>query len=194
MSTYSGPVFNREGDVELVAGSTRDITERKRVESELRQAQARLRDLAASLESQVQARTSELEIRTNDVVFQSEQLRELSMRLMTTQDEERRRIAREMHDGAGQIITVLTMNLEQISSQVGDTSPKLRELVNQARSLVKELEQEIRTTSYLLIRRCWMSLAFGRHCFGMSRVWSSEQAFECASLWQNSVDCPLNWN
>jgi PAS domain S-box-containing protein len=144
------PVFNRESLVEFVVGSTRDITERKRAEAELREAQARLRDVAASLESQVQARTSELQIRTNDVLLQSEQLRELSVRLMTTQDEERRHIAREMHDSAGQTMAMLSMNLAQICSQIGDANPKLRKLANQARDFAKELEQEIRTTSYLL--------------------------------------------
>ncbi|HET6145754.1 MAG TPA: PAS domain-containing protein [Candidatus Acidoferrales bacterium] len=144
------PVFNREGLVEFVAGSTRDITERKRVEGELRETHARLSDLAASLESQVQARTSELEIRTNDVLLQSEQLRELSLRLITTQDEERRRIAREMHDSAGQTMAMLSMNLAQLCSQLDGTNPKLSETANQARDFARELEREIRTTSYLL--------------------------------------------
>jgi PAS domain S-box-containing protein len=144
------PVFDREGNVELVAGSTRDITDRKRVEAELRQSRERLRDLAESLESQIRARTSELEVRTRDVLMQSEQLRELSVRLITTQDEERRRIAREMHDSVGQILVALSMNLGQILREIGDTNPKLTELANQSRAFAKELEQEIRTMSYLL--------------------------------------------
>ena len=144
------PVFNGAGDVDLVVGSTRDITERKRIEAELREAQARLRDLAVSLESQVEARTRELEIRTKDVLFQSEQLRALSSRLMTAQDEERRHIARELHDSAGQSIAVLVMSLSQICSEIGDANPKLGHLADQARTSAKELEREIRTTSYLL--------------------------------------------
>ena len=144
------PVFDREGNVELVAGSTRDITYRKSVELELRQSEERLRILAESLESQVQERTRELEMRTHDVVEQAEQLRDLSVRLMTTQDEERRRIAREMHDSAGQIIAALSMNLVQISRRFGHVDPKLDELGSQALSMVNELEQEIRATSYLL--------------------------------------------
>jgi signal transduction histidine kinase len=131
-------------------GSTRDITERKRVEAELRETHARLTSLAASLESQIEARTSELEIRSNDVLLQSEQLRELSLRLITTQDEERRRIAREMHDSAGQTMAMLSMNLAQLCSQLDGANPKMSELANQARDFARELEQEIRTTSYLL--------------------------------------------
>jgi PAS domain S-box-containing protein len=144
------PVFDREGHVELVAGSTRDITGRKRVEEDLRCSQERLREAAESLESQVEARTRELEVRNNDVVLQSEHLRELSIRLMTAQDEERRRIAREMHDSAGQIVAVLSMQLAQIASKTGDSNLELSELVNDALRLTKELDQEIRTTSYLL--------------------------------------------
>src|ERR1700734_1064634 len=64
------PVLDREGNVELVAGSTRNITERKRTEADLRQSQERLGELAESLESQVQVRTRELEARNNDVLLQ----------------------------------------------------------------------------------------------------------------------------
>jgi PAS domain S-box-containing protein len=144
------PVFDREGNVELVAGSTRDITGRKRVEADLRSSQERLREASESLESQVQARTKELEIRNNDVVLQSEHLRELSIRLMTAQDLERRRIAREMHDSAGQIVAVLSMQLAQISAKTGDSNSELRELVKDALRLTQDLDSEIRTTSYLL--------------------------------------------
>jgi PAS domain S-box-containing protein len=144
------PVFDRQGNVELVAGSTRDITERKRVEAELRESQERLRVLAESLESQVRDRTRELEIRTNDVIQQSEHLRELSVRLMKTQDEERRRIAREIHDSAGQIVAVLSITLAQLSREIGDSDLKLRDFVSEAQTLTEELQQEIRTTSYLL--------------------------------------------
>lgn len=144
------PVFDRDGKVELVAGSTRDVTERKRVEGELRRSQERLRELAASLESQIQARTQELEVRNNEVVLQSDLLRELSLRLMTTQDQERRHIAREMHDSAGQLIAVLSMHLAQISDKTAKSKSDVGKHVNDALKLLKELDQELRTTSYLL--------------------------------------------
>jgi PAS domain S-box-containing protein len=144
------PVLDREGKVELVAGSTRDITYRKRVEADLRQSQERLRILAESLDTKVQERTKELQMRTDNVLQQSELLRQLSMRLMKTQDEERRRIAREMHDSAGQTIAALAISLGQISSRLSGVDPPLQELASQAQAMVKELESEIRTTSYLL--------------------------------------------
>jgi PAS domain S-box-containing protein len=144
------PVLDGEGNVQEVAGSTRDITERKRVEEELRQSQDRFRVLAETLENQVRTRTRELEERNNDVLAQSDQLRDLSVRLMETQDQERRRIARELHDSAGQTIVALLMTVGKMSTELTTSHPKMAELAAEARTYAKELEQEIRTTSYLL--------------------------------------------
>jgi len=145
-----GPVFDRDGNVDVVAGSTRDITERKRVEEELRESKERFRILAESFENQVRARTTELEERNNDVLTQSSRLRDLSVRLMETQDHERRRIARELHDSAGQLVTALSMNLGRILAEVKTANPALASLAEETRAYVQELDQEIRTTSYLL--------------------------------------------
>ena len=144
------PVFDAEGNVEVVAGSTRDITERKRVEEELRQSQEHLRILAETLETKVQTRTLELELRNNEVLAQSEQLRDLSVRLIETQDHERRRIARELHDSAGQTIAALLMNLARIQTAVKSSNPELASLAEETRKYTEDLSQEIRTTSYLL--------------------------------------------
>lgn len=144
------PVFDCDGNVEVVAGSTRDITERKRVEEELRQSHERYRILAESLENQVRARTIELEGRNKDVLTQSEQLRELSVRLMETQDREGRRIARELHDSAGQLIAALSMNLGKMLAELKTSNPKLVKLAEETRAYAEELGKEIRTTSYLL--------------------------------------------
>jgi PAS domain S-box-containing protein len=144
------PVFDRHGKVASVAGSTRDISERKRVEEQLRESQERFRVLAESLESQVHARTSELEERNNDVLMQSEQLRKLSVSLIESQDHERRRIARELHDSAGQILAALLMNLGRIRRELSATNPKLAQLAEETQTWAEELNQEMRTTSYLL--------------------------------------------
>jgi PAS domain S-box-containing protein len=144
------PVFDREGNVEFVAGSTRDISDRKRVEEQLRQSEERYRTLAATLENQVQARTKELEARNNEILVQTEMLRDLSIRLMETQDEERRHIAREMHDSAGQTISALTIGIARILKATRSAHPDLTSLVEEAQTLAEELAKEVRTTSYLL--------------------------------------------
>jgi PAS domain S-box-containing protein len=144
------PVFGRDGMVEAVAGSTRDITQRKRVEEELRQSQERLRVLAETLENQVAARTAELEERNNQVLRQSEALRDLSVSLMETRDRESRRIARELHDSAGQMIATLSMNLGRMIAELKRSNPDLVKLAEETQNGVNELSREIRTTSYLL--------------------------------------------
>ena len=65
------------------------------------------------------------------------------------QESERRRIARELHDSAGQLITVLGMNLAGIAQRVGQ-NPSLSDTVEDTQNLVQQLSREIRTTSYLL--------------------------------------------
>ena len=62
-----------------------------------------LRTLADNLENQVRLRTTELEERNADVLQQAQELQELSERLLQNQDDERRRIARDLHDSAGQM-------------------------------------------------------------------------------------------
>jgi signal transduction histidine kinase len=133
-----------------VAGSTRDITERKRVEEELRASRNQLRVLTETLEEQVRIRTTELEERNSEMLMQSDRLRELSVRLMETQDNERRHIARELHDSAGQLIAALAMNLGRMQKELASVNSEMAQLAEETRSYAEELNREIRTTSYLL--------------------------------------------
>ena len=137
------------GNRKYILETNNDITQQKRSEQALRESEERLRTLSDGLEIQVRARTQELEQRNAEVLQQSELLRELSNCLLKTQDDERRRIARELHDSAGQLITVLGMNLASIAQRVGQ-NPSLSETVEDTQSLVQQLSREIRTTSYLL--------------------------------------------
>lgn len=108
------------------------------------------RRLRAEAESEVRARTKELEERNADVLRQSEQLRELSWRLWRMQDEERRHIARELHDSAGQTLAVLGMNLSSLVRNAKEKVPEISQTAEEIQDLVEQLTKEIRTTSYLL--------------------------------------------
>jgi len=90
----------------------------------------------------VQFRTQELERRNLE-------LRDLSGRLMQSQDVERRHIARELHDSAGQTLAALGMQLARIGKEA-EKNPALAKEVEDAEGMVQHLSQEIRTTSYLL--------------------------------------------
>jgi two-component system NarL family sensor kinase len=70
--------------------------------------------------------------------------------LMLAQDEERRRIARDLHDSAGQNLAALGMNLARLEDEAKRDPTRLSERIKDAQDLVQNLTQEIRTTSYLL--------------------------------------------
>lgn len=73
-----------------------------------------------------------------------------SVRLLKVQDEERRRIAREFHDSAGQTLTVLGLSLTQLVQKVETIAPELAKEGKEIEEVVQQLHREIRTTSYLL--------------------------------------------
>jgi PAS domain S-box-containing protein len=150
ISATISPVKDEAGRVVGASKVARDITEAKRTQEALRQNEERFRALSQRLETQVHNRTRELEQKNADILKTAEQVRQLSWRLLTTQDEERRHIARELHDSAGQILTVLGMSLATLVQNAKQKAPELAESAEEARELVQQLTKEIRTTSYLL--------------------------------------------
>jgi PAS domain S-box-containing protein len=141
VSLSISPVKDTNGTIVGASKIARDISVAKRAEQALRESEERLRNLSESLDGQVRARTSELERR-------NEELRALSSRLLTTQDDERRHIARELHDSAGQIVAALSMTLGAIAARA--EQPTLAKPLEDAQELTQQLNREIRTTSYLL--------------------------------------------
>lgn len=109
----------------------------------MRESEERYRILADALDTQVQFRTRELERRNLE-------LRELSGRLLESQDAERRHIARELHDSAGQTLAALGMSLSRLGQDAKNNPDQLAKGIRDAEGLVQHLTQEIRTTSYLL--------------------------------------------
>src|SRR5277367_962902 len=101
-----------------------EMGERKRVEEALRR-------IKAELETQVEERTAAL--------------RRLSSRLLSLQDNERRRIARELHDSLGQYLVGLKLNVHMLRQ-----SPEREELWSEADKLMEQCISEVRTLSYLL--------------------------------------------
>ena len=76
-------------------------------------------------------------------------LRELSGRLLRLQDEERRRIARELHDSAGQMLAAVSMQLTPLAED-SESTPRSAKIIKQSLRLLGELSNEVRTISHLL--------------------------------------------
>lgn len=113
-------VRDRAGDLLGFMKVTRDFTDRMVAQKSLEEAQIRLQESEKSL-------------------------RDLSLHLLRTQDEERRRIGREIHDSVGQYLSVLKMKLDTMT--IDRATPKA---INECADLAEECVKEVRTISYLL--------------------------------------------
>jgi len=79
-----------------------------------------------------------------------EELRILSGHLLTLRDEERRRLARDLHDSVGQLLAGATMNVSILTMQVAAEDQKTSALLAEVSKLLEQSVKEIRTISYLL--------------------------------------------
>src|SRR3984957_16426368 len=121
------PIRDPEGKIVKWYGTCSDIHDSKLLEQSIR-------DNAVALEQMVDRRTNEL--------------RRLSVRLMTMQDEERRRIARDLHDGLGQELAVAKMVLDKMYMERPAQSHEQTWI--QASSIINRAIQEVRPMSHLL--------------------------------------------
>jgi PAS domain S-box-containing protein len=131
--TVKFPVPNPDGK-RLLGGKAFDITDRYRAEEAVRKARE-------ELELRVKERTAELS-------KANEGLRDLSARLLQVQDEERRRIARELHDSVGQLLAAVKMNISAVQATALD--PVAAKAAAENLSLIDQISDDIRTVSYLL--------------------------------------------
>ena len=104
---------------------TRDFTERMTTQLKLEESRQQLQDSEKSL-------------------------RQLSRHLLRSQDEQRRRIGRDLHDSLGQYLSVLKMKLESLSNRKADAAPEDARDLRQCADLTEEAVKEVRTISYLL--------------------------------------------
>ena len=108
-----------------------------------RDRETQLRESQAELEQRVQERTQEL-------FDASQELRELSARILQAQDEERRRIARELHDGAGQLLAALGMEASNLAREGDRLSARAALSLSNIAALVAQMTKDIRIMSHLL--------------------------------------------
>lgn len=79
-----------------------------------------------------------------------DELHELSSRLLQLQDEERRRIARDLHDSLAQQLMAASLNLAQLRKLPASARSKRTALISEARKMIADSARQIRSISYLL--------------------------------------------
>jgi signal transduction histidine kinase len=105
-------------------------------------------------EEQLRKAHDELELkvheRTADLKTANDSLRELSSRLQQMRDEERRQIARELHDSVGQLLAALGMNIAVLQRQSDRLDSAGVRAITENGAMVDQISREIRTISHLL--------------------------------------------
>ena len=141
--------YDRAGKPLKMIGVSIDTTDRKLAEDELLRGRA-------DLEHGVHERTTELLQKTLEMSEQARQLdeanaslRQLSARLLTLQDDERRRLASHLHDSTGGWITALAMNLSVLQGE-GNLSPKAKTVLADSLEMLRDMSDDLRTVSHLL--------------------------------------------
>jgi signal transduction histidine kinase len=142
--------------IALAETSRRSYRRLQKVEAALRDREAELQKSQCDLEKKIAERTQELsesvdrlesEIRIRKEA--EEHLRSLSAQVIRLQNGERRRIAREMHDGVAQSIIAMKMKLESFDALVADI-PKATDLLCELKAFADQAIGEIRAVTYLL--------------------------------------------
>ena len=117
--------------------------EARRQAEEAELARQELKAINETLEARVQQRTAELQRQISET-------QKLSSFLLQAQDEERRRISRELHDSTGQLLVALKLNVNQLKSEFVSANPEGQRVLQDTEAVVEEMSRQLRTMSYLL--------------------------------------------
>jgi PAS domain S-box-containing protein len=148
--TRATPVRDAQGNIWRWFGTNTNIHDQREATLALQASQQQLNSVLVALTKAHDELEIRVKERTADLQRAEDSLRTLSGRLLQAQDDERRRIARELHDSAGQLLAALNMNLVPIQLDAAKLSPAASNAVNESIQLVEELSKELRTISHLL--------------------------------------------
>src|SRR6185437_10479278 len=118
---------------------TRDLTEKRRAHQELERAHQHLQ------KEVIERRIAEKKLHKSE-----ESLRRLSQHLLRSQDEERKRIGRDLHDSLGQCLAMLKINLDSLQIELPAAQTKAFSRIEQCLQLTDEAIREVRTIAYVL--------------------------------------------
>ena len=136
----------REANERLIVSAVQAQNLSDEAHLEAARARAELDDLM----NRLRGANEQLATMAEEASEREEKYRRLSGRLLTLQDEERRRLALDLHDSAGQCLAALTMNLDVVGRATRALDARSRRALAESRSLADRCAREVRTFAYLL--------------------------------------------
>jgi PAS domain S-box-containing protein len=153
-----------QGGAYTFSAFVRDISERKQTEEQSRMHEEELQRLNQALDRRVQARTQELasvnesllaevaERRKTEASLESsrQELQKLAFQLLRVQEDERRRISRDLHDDINQRLALLVMDIDAVERQLSFQPGQVGQAVRAIQDRVVELSDVVRHLAYQL--------------------------------------------
>jgi signal transduction histidine kinase len=143
----------REANERLIVAAIHAQSVSDEANRDATRARKELDDLMSQLRAaneQLAASTAQAHTLAEEASEREEEYRHLSSRLLNLQDEERRRLARDLHDSTGQHLAALTMNLDIVGHAAKALDTRSRRALADSRSLAERCVREVRTLAYLL--------------------------------------------
>ena len=153
-----------QGGAYTFSAFVRDISARKETEQHGLKHQEELQRLNHALDRRVQARTQELAAVNESLVaevaervqteqslkFSRQALQKLAFQLLRVQEDERRRISRDLHDDINQRLALLAMDIETVGRQLSSSPGQIGRTVQEIQERVVELSDVVRHLAYQL--------------------------------------------
>ena len=119
-----------------------DVTARKTAEDALREAHDKLEYRVAERTEQLALTNDALQVEMEGHRVAEQQKGELLQKIVTTQEDERRRIARDIHDQLGQRVTALRLQLASLSNSI-ESYPELSTKIRPLQKVAERLDAEV---------------------------------------------------
>lgn len=168
-----------------IIGMAVDITESKQTQEALRESKERVSLMMESAEANVRERTFEL-AKANESLRDeiSERIRtekarvRLLRQIVRAQEDERRRIARDIHDHLGQQMTALRLNLEALDKGGGEDEELRRKLVEQTKTIAAQLDADVDFLAWELRPAALDDIGLAEALGNYLREWSKHSGIE----------------
>jgi len=143
----------REANERLLVAAVHAQDQSDEAHADAAQARAELDGLMNRLQDaneRLATAAAHAELMAEEAAARQEEYRQLSSRLLRLQDEERRRLALDLHDSTAQRLAALTMNLDVVEGTREALDARTRRALAESRSLAEQCSREVRTFAYLL--------------------------------------------